>query len=143
MKVGAVTPLNFTDVAPVKLVPVITTVFPATPDVWAKLVIVGGVPRVTTKLVADVRTPDVADTVIAPVVAPVGTIAVMEVSEFTVKLVAACPLNETPVAPVNPTPVMVTEVATGPKAGEKELSAGVTTVLTVKADGDVDAPSVV
>ena len=52
-------------------------------------------------------------------------------------------MNETPVAPVNPMPVMVTEVATGPKAGEKVLSAGVTTAFTVNADDEVDAPSVV
>ena len=97
----------------------------------------------TTKLVAEVSVSDVAATVMTPVAAPAGTVAVIEVSEFTVKLVAARPLNETPVAPVKPTPVSVTTVPSGPKDGVKEVSVGVTTVFTVNAEEEVEAPSVV
>ena len=49
-------------------------------------------------------------TATGPVVAPVGTVAVIWVSEVTVN-VAVVPLNFTAVAPVKPLPVMVTEVS--------------------------------
>ena len=58
-------------------------------------------------------------TVIGPVVAPVGTVAVIWVEELTVKLVALAPLKVTAVAPVKPAPVMVTLVPTGPLLGLK------------------------
>jgi len=52
-----------------------------------------------------------------------GTVAVIVVREFTVKE-ALTPPNWTTVAPVNPNPVMVTEIPTGPLVGLKESSAG-------------------
>jgi len=43
---------------------------------------------------------------------PDGTVAVIDVSELTVKLVAAAPPKETPVAAVKFVPVIVTEAPT-------------------------------
>jgi len=63
-------------------------------------------------------------TLTGPVVAPVGTVAVICVAELTVNDVAAVPLNDTPVAPVNPVPVIVTDVPTGPLVGEKLVTVG-------------------
>jgi hypothetical protein len=71
----ALTPLNLTEVAPVKFVPVIFTVLPTEPFMGAKLVIVGG--STTVKLVALVAVPPGAVTAIGPVVAPAGTVAVI------------------------------------------------------------------
>ena len=65
-------------------------------------------------------------TEICPVVAPEGTVAVIEVSEVTLKLVAAVVLKVTELAPVKPLPVIVTDDPTGPLAGENELMTGVT-----------------
>jgi len=50
---------------------------------------------------------------------PAGLVAVIWVSLLTVKLLAAAPPNETPVAPVKPEPLMVTLVppAAGPLDG--------------------------
>jgi hypothetical protein len=55
-----------------------------------------------------------------------GETAVIEVSEFTVKLVADNGPKRTLVAPVNPEPVMVTLVppAVGPEVGLIEVTAG-------------------
>ena len=63
--------------------------------------------------------------VILPVTAPVGTVAVTCVSEFTVKVVAALPPNFTAEACCRLVPVITTEVPTGPLVGEKVLMAGV------------------
>jgi hypothetical protein len=51
----------------------------------------------------------------------VGTVAVICVAEFTVKLVAATLLKLTAVAPVKPVPVIVTTVPTGPDVGVKDV----------------------
>ena len=55
-----------------------------------------------------------------PVVAPFGTVAVIAVSEITVGF-ADLPLNDTDLAPVNPTPVRLTVVPTGPVIGSNEV----------------------
>ena len=47
-------------------------------------------------------------TEMGPVVAPVGTVAVIRVLLFTVNVVAETPLNFTEVAPVKPVPVITT-----------------------------------
>src|SRR5262249_28846953 len=78
-------------------------------------------------------------TVIGPVVAPEGTVAVICVSELAEYDVALTPLNATAVAPVNPVPVIVTEVPTGPLVGANELIIGAGGGVTVKTDGAVDA----
>jgi hypothetical protein len=75
VNVVALVPLNLTDVAPVRFVPVITTEVPTGPVVGEKLVIVGG--RATVKLLALVTVPLGVVTEISPVVAPAGTVAVI------------------------------------------------------------------
>jgi len=71
----AVVPLNFTLVAPVKAVPVIVTLEPIAPLLGEKLVIAGV--GITLKLLALVAVPAGLDTVMVPVVAPLGTVAVI------------------------------------------------------------------
>jgi hypothetical protein len=73
--------LNVTAVAPVKLVPVITTEVPTGPEEGVKLVIAGVTkkdPELATELLVD------EVTVIVPEVVPVATTAVIEVAELTV-----------------------------------------------------------
>jgi len=67
----ALTPLNATDVAPVKFVPLIVTLVPTRPLVGAKLVIVGGFTTVNVPLL--VAVPEGVVTLTGPVVAP-GTL---------------------------------------------------------------------
>lgn len=69
--------------------------------------------------------PPLVVTAILPVVAPVGTVAVICLSEFTTN-VADVPLKVTFVAWVSPVPVMVTEVPTGPLGGVKLANVGFT-----------------
>ena len=69
-KLPALTPLNRTAVAPVKLVPVMLTVAPTVPLAGVKPVIVG----VTPKLVALVAVPPGVVTLSGPIVAPAGTV---------------------------------------------------------------------
>ena len=76
MKAEAVVPLNLTDVAPVRLVPVMTTLVPTGPLVGEKLVIVGA-EAVTVKLVELVAVPPGVVTEMVPVVAPAGTVDVI------------------------------------------------------------------
>jgi hypothetical protein len=75
VKLVAVVPLNLTAVAPVKLVPVRTTVVPTGPLLGLKLLTVGA--ATTVKLVGLVAVPPEVVTAIVPVVAPVGTVAVI------------------------------------------------------------------
>ena len=75
-------------------------------------------------------------TVILPVVAPVGTVAVIRPSFATLKL-ADVPLNRTLLAPVKWFPLMVTEVPTTPLDGEKLLIVG----AVPAGDGEVRARS--
>ena len=72
-----------------------------------------------------VALPPLVVTAILPVVAPVGTVAVIFESEFTVNE-ADTLLNVTFVACVRPVPLIVTEVPTEPLGGVKVLSVGVT-----------------
>jgi len=89
----AETPLNFTLVAPVKLVPVIVTEVPTGPLVGLKLVMAG----VTVNVPELDAVPPAVVMPILPVLAPLGTVAVTRVSEFTVKLVTFTPPNVTAV----------------------------------------------
>ena len=75
VKVVADTPPNVTEVAPVRFVPVMTTLVPTGPLVGLKLVIVGE--PTTVKLLALVAVPPGVVTAIGPVVAPLGTVAVI------------------------------------------------------------------
>ena len=79
----AAVPLKATAVAPVKPVPVIVTAVPAGPVVGLKLVIAGGVP-VRVKFVLLVAAPFGVTTVIGPLAAPAGTVALIWVLEATV-----------------------------------------------------------
>jgi hypothetical protein len=106
---AATTPLKFTPVALRKFEPVIVTVAPGSAVVGENDVITGGP---TVKLVALVEGVVLAGVVtwIGPVVAPVGTVAVICVAELTVFVVAAVVLNVTTVAPQKFVPVMITLV---------------------------------
>ena len=75
MKVVAPVPLKATTVAPVRFVPVITTLVLTGPLVGLKLLIVGA--WTTVKLPALVAVPPGVVTEIVPVVAPAGTVAVI------------------------------------------------------------------
>jgi len=79
--------------------------------------------------VALVAVPPGVVTEILPVVAPVGTVAVICVAEFTVKVVAFVVLNFTEVVvkpvPLKFVPLILTDVPTGPKAGVNEVIVGV------------------
>jgi len=79
---------------------------------------------VTVKLVRLVPVPAGVVTAIGPVVAPLGTVAVICVAAFTVKVVAATPPKVTAVAPVKFAPRIVTVVPTPPLGGENEEITG-------------------
>ena len=122
----ALVPLNRTALAPLKLVPLIVTVAPTPPLVGEKLLIVGA--GMTVKVLPLLAVPPAVVTLIGPVEAPAGTVAVIVVAEFTVN-VALVPLNSTALAPVKLVPLMVTLVPTGPLPGVKlEIVGGLTTV---------------
>jgi hypothetical protein len=137
----ALTPLkNFTALALVNPVPVIVTGVPTGPLVGLKLVIVGVGEVVTVKLAVEVTVPPGAVTVIAPVAAVAGTDVLMCEASVTVN-VALTPLkNFTALAPVNPVPVIVTGVPTGPLVGLKPVIVGVGEVVTVKLAVEVTVP---
>ena len=102
-----------TDVVPVKAVPVIVTLVPTDPFMGVKLVM-----PLTVKFAVLVPVPAGVVTLINPVVAPAGTVAVILIDEFTVK-VAEAPLKVTAVAPVKFAPLMVMLVLTRPLVGVK------------------------
>jgi hypothetical protein len=114
---GAEVPLNATELTPVKFVPLIVTVVPTLPPFGLKLLIVGPEP-VTLKLVTLVARPEGVVSVICPVVAPFGTVAVTFPLFTNVKL-AEVPLNFTEFTPVKLVPWMVTLEPTGPLDGLK------------------------
>jgi len=122
----ALTPLNVTAETPVKLVPLMVTLVPTVPLAGAKLAIVGGLTTVNELVL--VAVPPGVVTLSAPVVAPAGSVAWIDVAELTVKL-ALTPLNVTAVAPVKSAPLIVTVVPTGPMVGAKiAIVGGFTTV---------------
>src|SRR6266511_1225770 len=127
VKVVAATLLNVTEVmvkpVPLKFVPLIVTLVPTGPRVGVNEVIVGAGTAVTVKFVALVAVPPSVVTAIFPVVAPVGTVAVILTLELMMKA-ALTPLNVTEVAPVKFVPLMVTVVPTGPDAGENDVMVG-------------------
>jgi hypothetical protein len=131
----ATVPLNVTRVAPVKFVPVIVTAVPTGPEVGVKPEMIGLV-IVNAGVLA---IPPGVVTPMGPVVAPVGAVAVIWVSELTVNF-AAVPLNLTAVVPMNPDPVIVTTVPTGPADGVSPEIAGTGDAVTVKADALAAAP---
>jgi hypothetical protein len=92
----------------------------------------------TMKRVELVPVPAGVLTAILPVLARVGTVAVIRVEELTVK-VADLPLKVTEVAPVKLPPVIVTSVPARPLAGVKLVIQGVTVkfVVLVPVPADV------
>ena len=125
--VGAVTPLNVTLLAPVKCVPVIDTLVPTGPLVGANDEIVGaaGGAVVTVKAIVLVPVPPLVVTAIGPVVAPLGTVALIAVSEATENVVAVTPLKVILLAPVKPVPTIDTPVPTAPLIGVNDEIVGV------------------
>ena len=77
----------------------------------------------TVNAAALVAVPPGVVTLIRPVVAPVGTTAVILIAEFTVKL-AGIPLKVTAIAPVNVVPLMVTLLPITPPVGVKLVIVG-------------------
>jgi hypothetical protein len=136
----ALTPLNLTEVAPVKRVPEIETELPTRALVGEKDVIVGaaGAETVTVKLPPLAAVPPGVVTEIGPVVAADGTVALIWVAEVTVK-VALAPLKLTAVAPVKAVPVIVTEAPAAPLAGEKDVIVGADTVVPPQ-EGNLNEP---
>jgi hypothetical protein len=120
--VAAVDP-KLTPVAPVNPVPVIVTSVPpaAGPEVGLIPVTVGPDATYVKRSPAWVGlVPAGVVTVTSTMPDPAGETAVTSVSETTLKLVATVDPKLTPVAPVKPEPVMVTDVppAVGPDVGE-------------------------
>jgi hypothetical protein len=81
-------------------------------------------------------------TEIGPVVAPIGTRALILVPDLTVKLVDAVPLNFTAVAPAKPVPVIETSAPTGPLVGVNDVTVGgfPPPPVTVKLEGLCPVP---
>lgn len=99
----ALEPLNLTTGVPaLNPIPLMVTTVPVVPVVGEKLKIVGS----TTKLLLEEICPAGAMIVMTPVVALVGSVAVICELVFTVKDVASVPLNLTAVAPRKFFPVM-------------------------------------
>jgi hypothetical protein len=126
----AARPLNFTELTFRKFDPVITTVVAAGPIVGENEVITGG-PTVKSAALVPVLIGVV--TLTLPVVAPVGTVAVIWVEELTVFVVAAVALNNTTVAPQKLVPVITTDVTPAvPAVGLNDATVGAGAVETVK-----------
>ena len=125
--VAAVAP-NLTAVAPLRLVPVMITVVPPPvgPALGAIDVTEGAPTYVNWSAAEMVETPPgvVTRTSITP--EPAGAVAVMDVDELNVKLVAGVAPKLTAVTPVKLVPVMVTAVppACGPEPGAMAVTVG-------------------
>src|SRR5213594_3955803 len=141
----AVVPLNLTLLVPCvapKFAPAIVTDAPTNPEAGFKLVMLGA-GTVTVKLTALLATPPTVTTPF-PVVAPVGTGAIMLVA-LQLVAVAVVPLNLTLLVPcVAPkfAPAIVTEVPTNPDVGFKLVMLGAGTV-TVKLTALLATPPTV
>jgi hypothetical protein len=149
--VGAVTPLKVTLLAPVRCVPVIDTLVPSGALVGANDEIVGaaGGVVVTVKAIVLVPVPPLVVTAIGPVVAPLGTVALIAVSEATENVAAITPLKVILLAPVKPVPTIDTLVPTAPLVGVNdeivgvgggEVEVGVTANSHVRQDVDDVVP---
>ncbi len=123
----AVVPLNLTVLVPCvepKLAPVTVTAAPAAPEVVDKLVMLGA--ATTVKDTPLLFTPLTVTTTF-PVVAPVGTVTMMDEAPQLAILVAAVPLNLTVLVPCvepKPEPVTVTEAPTAPDVIDRLVMLG-------------------
>jgi hypothetical protein len=118
--------LNCTSVVSLKPEPDIVTTVPARPLTGKKLFIFGR----TVKLLSLVLVPLEVVTLMEPVIAVAGTIALMVVGEMRVKD-ALTPPNLTALVPLKLVPEMVTAVPAVPPAGEKLSIFGRTVKLLV------------
>jgi len=139
---------NFTEVAPVRFVPVMVTDVPPAggPEEGLTAVTVGepGATYVNWSAAPVALVPPGVVTVTSTTpAAPAGEIAVTDVLLFTTTPVAAVPPKFTPVAPVRLFPVMVTEVppAIGPELGLTEVTVGAGAFAMSSASTDVDVPA--
>ena len=121
VKEAAAVPPKATALAPVKLVPLMVTTDPLPPLLGVNEVIAGTVMKVKVPLLVAVPPGEV--TVMAPV-APLPTVAVIEVALTTVKEAAAVPPKATAVAPVKLVPPMLTTVPAPPLLGVNEAMFG-------------------
>ena len=119
MKLVAAVPLKETALVPVKPLPLMVTFVPTGPLVGVNEVIPG--PTMTVKSVALVAVPAALVTLMGPVVAPAGMVARISLSDATLKVMAAVPLNETALTPVKFEPESVTSSPTTALVGVKAL----------------------
>ncbi len=115
-----------------KFEPLIDTEVPTTPEAGDKLVMLGA--ATTVKDIPLLPTPLSATTTL-PVVAPVGTVATIELALQLVIDVAAVPLNFTVLVPcVEPKfdPAIVTKAPTAPVVGDRLVMLGVGTTVNVE-----------
>ena len=117
-------PLNFTAVAPVKLVPLTTTGVP-TPPLSGETPVIVGATYTVSAFALDAK-PAPFTTTMEPLVALSGTIAVILVAELTVKLAGEEPLKVTSNVPVKLTPLMTTLVPAAALDGVKLVIRGLT-----------------
>ena len=119
-------PLNLTLLTPEKPLPLIVTGAPGEPLDGEKLVI-EGFPE-TTKLLTLLPTPSDVVTLILPVVAPIGTVAVRCWSSLTLNVVPMLlkvTADAPAIPPVNPVPVTITSDPGCPLGGLNALIVGV------------------
>jgi hypothetical protein len=121
-------PVKVTSVAPVRFVPVITTLVPLGPVVGVKEVMVGA--GIKVKLDVLVAVPPGVLISMAPVSAPVGTTTVADVAVIDEGTAVAPPVNVTNVAPVRFVPLITTFVPLGPVVGVKDLIVGVDAIIS-------------
>ena len=140
-KDAAFIPLNLTAVAPLKFAPVIVTTIPARPVMGVKAARAGPPPAVTVKLFPLVAVPAGLVTLILPVVAPEGTLVVIELSELIANPLLLTPLNFTDVAVEKFVPVIDTIAPTLPEVGVKEVMVG--GIATIKFLSLVAVPATV
>src|SRR5665213_89264 len=89
----------------------------------------------TANAVDEVAVTPATVTEIAPVVAPLGTVVLICESDVTVNAAVLLLKKVTAVAPVNPVPLITTDVPTGPFVGPKLVIVGPGGVVTVKVEG--------
>lgn len=125
----ALVPLNFTVLVPCvapKFDPAIVTDAPTAPDVGDRLLMLAA--GTTVKLWPLLAVPETVTTTF-PVVAPVGTVAVILVV-LQLVIVAVVPLNLTVLLPCvepNPEPATVTDAPIAPDVGERLVIEGAAT----------------
>jgi hypothetical protein len=122
--VAAVVPLNVTAPVDPKLAPEIVTDAPTVPDVGDKAVMLG---TGTTVNASPLLFIPLAVTTTFPLVAPVGTVATIDVAVQLAMVVAVVVLNfSVPCVVPKFAPVIVTDAPTAPVVGDKLVMLGAT-----------------